>query len=62
MLIKWFDDNFDQVWPFIENHIIIKDINGKNVCITNEKQIIYYHITKKYCKKKKKIVKTLIYK
>lgn len=36
MLIKWFDDNLDQVWPYIENHIIIKDIDGKSVCTTNE--------------------------
>ena len=31
MLIKWFDENYDAVWPFIENHITVIDINGSQI-------------------------------
>ena len=31
MLIKWFDEHCDQVWPYIEKHIIITDINGNPI-------------------------------
>jgi hypothetical protein len=29
MLIRWFDDNIDCVWPFIETKIRISDDSGK---------------------------------
>ena len=31
MLIKWFDMNLDQVWPFIEHHIHVVDVNGNEL-------------------------------
>ena len=31
MLIKWFDENFDIVWPYIESHVTVVDINGNSV-------------------------------
>ncbi|KAK8895033.1 hypothetical protein M9Y10_023475 [Tritrichomonas musculus] len=31
MLIKWFDENLDLVWPYIEKHIIITDIHGNPI-------------------------------
>lgn len=29
MLIKWFDEHFDVIWPFIEENVFVEDINGK---------------------------------
>ena len=31
MLINWFNNNFDQIWPFIETHILIINMNNTNV-------------------------------
>lgn len=31
MLIKWFDENYDSVWPFIENHLSIIDTDGTTI-------------------------------
>lgn len=31
MLIKWFDENYDVVWPFVENHITVIDIDGSQI-------------------------------
>lgn len=31
MLIKWFDENLDIVWPFIESHVTILDVNNNKI-------------------------------
>lgn len=31
MLIKWFDENFENVWPFIEKNVVIKDSQGNEI-------------------------------
>jgi len=30
LLIKWFDDNLERVWPFIEEKIRIEDLDDRN--------------------------------
>lgn len=36
MLIKWFDEHVDEVWPYIEKHIIITDVNGNRIDGTDQ--------------------------
>lgn len=31
MLIKWFDENYESIWPFIENNITIIDTEGTTI-------------------------------
>ena len=30
-LVKWFQDHLDEVWPYIEQHIEVTDIDGNTV-------------------------------
>lgn len=31
ILVKWFDENLDEVWPFISSKVAISDQNGERI-------------------------------
>lgn len=38
MLIKWFDENLNKIWPFIEEHIEVEDVDGNFVLCKESEQ------------------------
>lgn len=34
ILIKWFDENLDVIWPFIEKNVVVSDIRGQVIDMT----------------------------
>ena len=43
MLIKWYNKNIMQIWPFIVNHIVITDKNDNQIVQSDEIENPRYH-------------------
>lgn len=43
MLIKWYNKNIMQIWPFIVNHVVITDKNDNQIVQSNEIENPRYH-------------------
>ena len=48
MLVKWFETNLDPVWDFIEKHIIVRDVNNKEINFSKGKSQKYVSANNQY--------------
>jgi hypothetical protein len=38
LLVKWYDENLDVIWPFIETRVVISDREGRQIDMTKPGQ------------------------